>query len=296
MKRILLTGASGFLGGNFCHLYSNQFEIHAIYASHTIASKNVKAYQLDITDEVSLNTYFQKIKPDAVIHLAAYSDPNQCELHPEISEKINIEASENLALLCKEAKIPMLFSSTDLVFDGKNAPYSEADIPAPVNVYGLHKSIAEHSIHDIYPQATICRLPLMFGAPFGYKPNYLQQIIKKLASGEQLNLFTDEYRSMASARDVCAGLILCMENQGQIFHLGGDVRISRYDFGKMVCEVFGFDKNLLLKSKQKDVKMPAARPKDVSMNNVKAKGIGWEPGAIKGELRSIKKEMAQSGK
>ena len=122
MKKILLTGASGFLGGVFCHLYSDQFEIYAIHNDHPTPNKNVISHKTDITDSNGLEEYFQKIKPDALIHLAAYSDPNRCELHPDISEKINIEASENLALLCKEAKIPMIFSSTDLVFDGKNAP------------------------------------------------------------------------------------------------------------------------------------------------------------------------------
>src|SRR6185437_13142146 len=256
MKKILLTGASGFLGGNFCHLYAHQFDIHAIHNGHPVQDKNVKSHQTDITDSAALEACFHQINPDAVIHLAAYSDPNKCELQPAVSEKINIEASENLAYLCKEAKIPMLFSSTDLVFDGKNAPYKETDLPVPGNVYGLHKSIAEHSILDIYPEATICRLPLMYGTDFGHKPNLLHQILKKLTEGEELKLFTDEYRSVASARDVCAGLILCLEHPGQIFHLGGDERISRYGFGKLICEIFDFDKDLIVKSKQKDVQMP----------------------------------------
>jgi len=291
MKKILLTGASGFLGGNFCHLYANQFDIHGIYNGHPVESKKAPAHQLDLTDPVAVQEYFQKTNPDAVIHLAAYSDPNQCELHPDVSEKINIETSENLAYLCSEAGIPFVFSSTDLVFDGSNAPYKETDIPAPVNTYGLHKAIAENSIQDIYTNATICRLPLMFGNSFGDKPNILQQILKKLSSAETLNLFTDEYRSVASARDVCSGLILCMDQPGKIFHLGGDEKISRYDFGKMVCEVFGNDNKLIVKSKQREVKMPAARPKDVSMVNEKAKSIGWKPGNIRDELESVKKEM-----
>ena len=291
MKKILLTGASGFLGCNYCDLFANHFEIHAIHNEHPTQNKNVISNKADITDSVVLEECFQKIKPDKLIHLAAFSDPNRCELYPEISEKINIEASESLAYQCKKAKIPMIFSSTDLVFDGKSAPYKETDIPAPVNIYGLHKSIAEQAILDIYPDATICRLPLMVGPDFGDKPNFLVQMVRKFSLGEQVNLFTDEYRSTASARDVCAGLILCLKHPGQIFHLGGDERISRYDFGMIVSEVFGFDKSLIIKSKQKDVKMPAARPKDVSMTSDKAKGIGWIPGNLRDELENIKKEM-----
>jgi len=291
MKHILLTGASGFLGSYFCHLYADQYDIQAIYNDNPVQNKHVNSHKVDLSDFQGLESLFKKIKPDEVVHLAALSDPNYCEINPLESEKINIEVSENIAGLCKEAKIPFLFTSTDLVFDGKNAPYKESDVPAPVSIYGLHKSIAEQSILDIYPMATVCRLPLMFGKSYSAKEGILQYMLTKMASGETLNLFTDEYRTFASVRDICNGIMTCLEYEGDVFHLGGSERMSRYDFGLLVCDVFGFDKSLLIKSKQKEVKMAAARPKDVSMINARATGIGWNPGNIRNELSLIKKEM-----
>src|SRR5579872_7011244 len=104
MRKILLTGASGFLGSNFCKIYSEDFDIHAVWNTHEIMNKNVNAKHLDISHYDSLTAYFRILKPDVVIHLGAYSDPNRCQLNPEISEKINIESTENIAVLCEEAK------------------------------------------------------------------------------------------------------------------------------------------------------------------------------------------------
>jgi dTDP-4-dehydrorhamnose reductase len=295
MKKILLTGASGFLGGNFCSLYANAFDIHAVYHSHPVEIPGVKSVKLDICDEDALGRWFDEIKPDAVIHLAAFSDPNQCELHPKVSEQKNILASENMASLAAGLRLPMVFASTDLVFDGKSAPYKERDVPAPVSIYGLHKSIAEQAVLDIYPNAVVCRLPLMYGQSSSkddsFGNSFLQPMLKKLSAGETMNMFTDEYRTVASARDICAGILVCLEERGEIFHLGGDERISRYNFARHVCGVFGFDAGLLIKTKQKDVKMPAPRPKDVSLNNEKAKELGWKPGTIIEELEWIKKNL-----
>lgn len=293
MKRILLTGASGFLGGNFCHAFADKYEIYATYLDHSIQNKKVEAHKLNLAVLSETADYFRKIKPEAVVHLAALSDPNFCEINPLESEKMNIDVSENLANLCNEAKIPFLFASTDLVYDGKNAPYKETDLPAPVSIYGLHKSIAEQSILDIYPMATICRLPLMYGNSYGDKQGILKTMLAKLDSGEAVVLFTDEYRTFASARDICDGIMTCIEYQGEIFHLGGNERISRYNFGSLVCEVFGYDKKQLIKSKQKDMTMPAPRPKDVSMINTKAKKIGWKPGELRKELEEIKLEISK---
>jgi len=289
--KLLLTGASGFLGGNFCKWYADQFEIHAVWHQNPVGLPGLpglSAHQVDITDETALASLIETVKPDAVIHLAAYSDPNACQLHPEVSELVNIQASENMASICAGLKIPLLFASTDLVFDGKAAPYAEKDVPAPVSTYGLHKSIAEQAILDIYPNATVCRLPLMYGNSYNTANSFLQPMLQKLSNGEQVHLFTDEYRSVASARDVCKGLLMCLDNPGEIFHLGGNERISRYAFGKKTCEIFGYSESLLVKSKQKDVPMPAPRPKDVSLSSEKANNLGWMPGNIDTELLFIK--------
>src|SRR2546426_4718406 len=134
MQKILLTGGSGFLGGNFCRIFAGEYSIYALWHQNPVNLKNIHSIQVDITDKAVLQKHLNEIRPDAVIHLAGYTDPNKCQLNPELSKKLNVEVSENVALACKALKIPMLFSSTDLVFDGEHAPYSEEDFPKPISI------------------------------------------------------------------------------------------------------------------------------------------------------------------
>ena len=290
MKKILLTGASGFLGGNFCHLNADKYEIHAVVNQHGVSIPGIIEHKADITNEQTVKELMEKVKPDALIYLAALSDPNQCQLKPEQSLAINVEAAEYFATEAAALKIPALFASTDLVFDGRSAPYSEKDMPKPVNSYGLHKAIAEASVLDIYPEAVLCRFPLMFGNVYTDANSFIQPMIKKLGNKEAIPLFTDEYRSPLSARSACEGILVLLEKGKGIYHLAGAERISRYKFGERLCHIFGLDNQLLNKSKQKDVAMPAPRPKDVSLIYQKAVLLGWQPRDLGDELTEIAKD------
>ena len=99
-------------------------------------------------------------RPSAIIHLAAASNPNWCELHPVESQVINTEAPVYLAAYCRDAGIPFIFTSTDLVFDGQQAPYVESWAPAPICTYGRQKAQAEQALLLAYPEAVIARLPI----------------------------------------------------------------------------------------------------------------------------------------
>lgn len=103
------------------------------------------------------------IKPDAVIHTAAKSDPNYCQLNRNESKKLNVDASINIAKLCAEYSIHCVFTSTDLVFNGLNAPYREEYPVCPVNFYGEQKVLAEEGMLKYHPMVAICRMALMFG-------------------------------------------------------------------------------------------------------------------------------------
>jgi dTDP-4-dehydrorhamnose reductase len=292
MKKLLVTGASGFIGSNFCKLYSDTYKIYGLYSQHAIHYPGVEAVKADITNEEEVKALFKKLKPDAVLHLAALSDPNYCQQNPDLSLETHVIATEYLASESAQLRIPFVFASTDLVFDGKNAPYKETAVPNPISTYGTHKAIAEHAVHDIYPNAVVCRQPLMYGIGYGNGQSFLQSMLDKFRTGQQVYLFTDEYRTTISARNACEGLALCLEDAEGTIQLSSDNRVSRYEFGKVVADVFGFDKNLIVKSKRKDVQMRAPRPKDVSLVNEKAKALSWQPRELKNELESLKAELA----
>ena len=146
MKKLLVTGSSGFLGWNLCQLAKEKWQVYGTHFFHRIEIPGVKQLPVDLTDFQELQRLFKEIKPDAVIHTAAQSQPNYCQTHPQESRTINVTASWNLAGLCADYSIPCAFTSTDLVFDGLNAPYRETDPVSPLSLYGEQKVMAEEGI------------------------------------------------------------------------------------------------------------------------------------------------------
>lgn len=284
MKKLLITGASGFLGWNLCQLAQGEWEVYGSYLSHSLHIPGINMLKINLTDFQELKQVFHQIRPTAVIHTAAQSQPNFCQTHPEESHLINVQASANIAGLCADYNIPCAFTSTDLVFDGLNAPYSETDAVSPVNVYGEQKVMAETAMMQRYPMTAVCRMPLMFGMATPTATSFIQPFMQTLKSGKELKLFTDEFRTPVSGKTAAKGLLLALEKVNGVIHLGGKERISRYDFGKLLVKVFQLPSTGLKACRQQDVKMAAPRPSDVSLNSSQAFALGYEPLSVKEEL------------
>ena len=155
-KKIMITGAEGFLGGRIAAYYEGRYEI--IRAGHG---------DLDITDEGSVAEYLNGKNPDVVIHCAAVSNTRTCEENPGLSEAVNLKGPVNMAKGCKENGSRLLFMSSDQI-------YAEAAWKEPIrkrmksllsNVYGTHKKQAEYEILQILPHGICLRLSWMYDFP-----------------------------------------------------------------------------------------------------------------------------------
>ncbi|ABA23259.1 dTDP-4-dehydrorhamnose reductase [Trichormus variabilis ATCC 29413] len=291
MKKLLITGASGFLGWHLCQAAQQEWEVYGTYCSHELSVPGIKLLKVNLTDFLELKQIFNEIKPDAVIHTAAQSQPNFCQIHPDESYTINVTASCNLAELCAAASIPYAFTSSELVFDGIKSPYKETDTVCPVNIYGEQKVLAEVGILERYPIATVCRMPLMFGNATPTAKSFIQPFIQTLKSGQELTLFIDEFRTPVSGTTAAKGILLALEKVKGIIHLGGKERISRYDFGHILAEVFQLPTAGIKACLQQDVNMAAPRPADVSLDSSQAFALGYQPLSIKSELEALLKKV-----
>jgi len=287
MQKLLLTGASGFLGWNLCQLAKSEWHIYGTYFSHPGSIPGVTLLQVDLTDFQAIKRLFQEIQPTAVIHTAAQSNANTCQTHPQESYLINVTASWNLAGLCADYAIPCVFTSTDLVFDGLNPPYRETDPVSPICYYGEQKVMAEVGMLERYPQTAICRMPLMFGLAAPTANSFIQPFINALTEGKQLNLFTDEFRTPVGAATAVQGLLLALEKVQGIINLGGEERISRYDFGYLLAEIWQLPTTTIKACLQTDINMPAPRPPDVSLDSSIAYELGYTPLSLREELERI---------
>ena len=286
MKKLLVTGASGFLGWNLCQYAANDWQVNGTYYSHKIKIPKVNLFKTDLRDFSALKELFINVKPDGVIHTAAASKPNFCQTHPDESYSINVTASINIARLCSEYNIRCAFTSTDLVFDGQNPFYKESDRVSPICIYGEQKVIAEQKMSKIYPAIALCRMPLMFGTS-AVSSSFIRGIKENLKAGKPVNLFTDEFRTPASAAAASKGLLLAVDRVRGILHLGGKERISRYDFGLLIADILQLPKELIKPGKQADVDMPAKRSPDTSLDSSKAFALGYQPLPVREELTNL---------
>lgn len=285
-KKLIITGASGFLGYHLARVAAKDWEVYSITNSRVLDFEDAVDINCDIRNYIELGNIIDDIEPDAIIHTAAISDANFCEHNEELSYQVNVEATKNLAGICCDYQIPFAFTSTDLVFDGKQGMYKEEDEKNPLSIYGEQKAVAEEEVLRIYPEATVFRLPLMFGEPEASAANYLQKFIVQIQKGEKAFLFHDEYRSVCGARSIAEGILKLIYETG-IIHLAGKEKLSRYDFGLKACYAFGLDTSLLHSCSQKDVKMAAPRPADVSLDISKAVSLSYAPLSVDEELNLI---------
>lgn len=288
MKKLLVTGASGFLGWNLCQIAKQEWDIYGISFSHAIEISGITSLKVDLRDFEELKRIFQEIQPDAVIHTAAQSSPNVCQSHPEESHAINVTASCNIAGLCADYYISCAFTSTDLVFNGLNPPYKETDSVSPVNLYGEQKVMAEAGMLERYPMTAVCRMPLMFGVAVAPAQSFMQPFIQTLRERKELSLFTDEFRTPASGTTAAKGLLLALDKVNGHIHLGGKERMSRYEFGRLLVEVFELPSEGLKGCRQADVKMAASRPPDVSLDSSMAFKLGYAPLSLREELEALR--------
>jgi dTDP-4-dehydrorhamnose reductase len=295
MNRLLVTGASGFLGWNICRLADTGWTVLGTCFSHEVRIHGVEMLRADLTDFRELKRVFKEARPGAVIHAAALSNPNVCQTNPSRSREINVDASINIAGLCADLQVPCVFTSSDLVFDGLNPPYSEEAPVSPVSVYGKHKVMAEEGMMKRYPQTIICRMPLMFGDAGPVAESFIQPMLTTMKSGGELKLFTDEFRTPISARVAARGLFLALSGAAGILHLGGGERISRYDFGVLMMKCFGLPENRLVPCRQREVASQAPRPPDVSLDSGRAMKMGFEPSTLIDEMKHLLGTVEASG-
>jgi len=288
MKKLLVTGASGFLGWNICQTVKKEWEIFGTIFSRPVEISGVNILKIDLTDFKELKNLFQEICPDAVIHTAAKSDPSFCQINKTESHKINVDVPITIAKLCADSSIPCVFTSTDLVFNGLNAPYREEDPVCPVNIYGEQKVSAEEGMLKHYPGVAICRMALMFGTSWHGAKSFIHPMIEAMREGRELQLFVDEFRTPVSVKTAVSGILLTIEKVRGLIHLGGIERISRYDFGMLLMNMLNIQKAKLSPCRQRDVVMPAPRPPDVSLDSTKAFAMGFKPLSLTEELKALR--------
>ncbi len=284
LPRLMITGSSGFLGWQLCCQAISKWQVYGLYLNNVPLASHITSIQCDLTHPKQLRSVFSSIAPKAVIHAAAVSTPQLCRQDPDTSFKVNVEATAHLAELCARIKTKLLFVSTDLVFDGYHAPYSEDSPVSPVNIYGKHKAMAEKLVLERLPEAAVCRLPLLFGWAPGPRRNFTLRIIEALADCRPVSLFVDQYRSPLDTHSAARALLKFLNWQG-LLHLGGLRRVSRYQMGLLIAAAMGGDTGWLKPISLAECQDQEPQAPDVSLDSSLASRAGFKPLPLEQGLR-----------
>lgn len=284
MDTILIIGGSGFLGGYFVKKLEKKYKIvSTFHNNHPRYSKAIwERLNLRSPNEIRKLLFF--IKPNTLIHCAAISDVDFCEMNQSIAKDVNFYSTEILSSESQKLGARFLFISTDQVFSGADPPYAEFDIPDPINFYGWTKRQAELSILQNCNSYVIIRTSILYGRPAISGSSFSEQIKHSLEFYKQIELFTDQIRTPIYAGNLVEAVIeISNSDFSGVINIAGSERITKYHMGLDLAELLHLNKDLIKPVKMSENKTIARRPIDVSLNTDLAKRL------LKSKLLSYKK-------
>lgn len=271
--RILLTGASGLVGGAFARA--------AAAAGHTVTGVVgrwpdplpglARQVALDLREAAAVRALVQAERPEVIVNAAAISEPPQCEAEPATAHALNVVLPEILAQAAAAQGARLLHLSSEQVFDGARAPYSTGDARRAINLYAAHKLEAEDRVLAAAPAAAVLRIPLLLGNSPGGRRSVHERLLLLWAAGKPARLYRDEIRQTCTADSVAAALVgLCgrPELSGPL-HWAGAEPVSRFALGERVRAHFGLtaaQAPIIAVARADDPAALASRQADLSLN------------------------------
>jgi dTDP-4-dehydrorhamnose reductase len=267
----LVTGAGGALGSVLMRVLSEEHKTaYGLVSPHGATPLVGKTLRVDLGDPRSYRDRILALDPRAIIHLGAISQVAEALRDPEQTRRINVDATISLLAISASIGARFIFASTDLVFDGESAPYSENSTTEPCSYYGRTKLEAECHVLT-YRNGLIVRLPLLYGLPEAARaPTFFENMLASLRAGRPVQLFEDEFRSPLWLDDAARA---CSRVAGTsltgVLHMGGPTTLSRLQLGQAVVQNLGLDPQLLIANRRAQLQAPEPRPRDVSLSSDK---------------------------
>ena len=287
--KVLIIGSSGMLGVDLCKELSEDYEIYGMdnrsraglnlpYNSAPVAQRFLEC---DITDKKNVAEVVSKIRPKIVVHTAAMTDVDGCEIAKDRAHNINVVGTENVASACREFGSILIYISTDFVFDGKKKePYKESDKPGPLNIYAESKLGGEEAVKSILKEYFILRSSWLYGKS---GKNFVDTIIEKAKTKKSLKVVDDQAGSPTYTVDLSKAIHVLLSEimrrdtgngvrDAGIYHVSNSGAVSWYEYAKEILKISGSDVKVLPISSV-ELNRPAKRPAMSVLDNSKFTGF-----------------------
>jgi dTDP-4-dehydrorhamnose reductase len=264
--KVLLTGATGLLGGHLAGVLSTRFD--CVQVGFAQAAGRPGIHRCNLTNALAVETLCHEIAPDIVIHAAALTDVDQCEREPALAHQVNVLTTRHLlnGLQKGSPDACFVYISTDQVYDGPG--HNREDQVAPANVYGLTKLWAEDIVRGF---ANHLVLRTNFFAPAKEnRPGFAGWLINSLALGKPITLFTDVYFNPIYVDDLANTLVALLDYGARgTFNLGAANSMSKADFASQLASLFGLSLAQARRTSVAEVVFDAYRPRNMCMSTAK---------------------------
>lgn len=288
--KILLTGSNGLLGQKLVALLHQEPGVVLVATargSNRLADlyPEVHFVPLDVTDAVQVRQVLAEEQPTHLIHTAAMTQVDECELNQAACWTQNVTAVEHLANTCADLGIHLIHLSTDFIFNGQEGPLAEDAEPDPISHYGASKLAAERLV-----QATpglrwaIARTVLVYGTVHGGgRSNIVLWVRDSLRKGQKIKVVSDQWRTPTLAEDLALGCWLLARHSAQgIYHISGRELLTPYQMAQQVAAFFELDATLLEQVDASTFTQPAKRPPRTGFLIEKAAhDLGYQPRTFK---------------
>lgn len=265
--RLLATGAHGQLG--------TELVLAGEAAGHEVVGTDVRTGGADLTDADAVAALLAQVRPDAVVHAAAFTAVDRCETEPDLARAVNATATGYVARAAEAVGAHLVYVSTDYVFDGtKVGPYDEVDRPCPLSVYGRSKLEGELAVG---PSATVARTSWVCGE---HGPNMVRTVLRLVSEQPVLRFVDDQVGHPTFTADLAPMLLQLAEDRpGGVVHTTNQGAVSWYEFVRAVLVVAGEDPDRVVPITTAELRpVPAApRPANSVLGDRVWRSLGHDP-------------------
>jgi len=284
MKKILITGSNGLLGQNLLGqlIPREDCQVLAVSKSPDVypEQSGYSFKQIDLTQRQKVLKISEFFCPDVVIHGAAMTQVDPCELNPDLCTSVNVEGTRNVADMSSKCGARFIYISTDFVFDGEGGPYKEDSDLKPVSHYGWTKLEGEKITQNMHVPWAIVRTILVYGlTPAMSRSNLVLWVKESLERNQPIRVVKDHFRMPTLVNDLVWGIIRIMDLEKQgIYHLSGPDLRSVLELAVETAQFFGLDTNLITPIHSIELNQPGKRPPETGFVLDKArKELGYRP-------------------